>query len=76
MGALRTAPSLSSALVAELRELARAGDVMALEARADELAAKPEHAAFAAELRGLVARMDLRGIDRWLTQLVAKDGAA
>jgi len=72
----RTVPTLSPGLLAELRELARAGDVMALEARADELAAKPGHAAIAAELRALVARMDLRGIERWLTPLAAKDGAA
>jgi PAS domain S-box-containing protein len=73
---LSTMPSLPPALLAELHELARAGDIMALEARADALAATPGHAAFAAELRAFVARMDLRGIERWLKPLIAEDGVA
>jgi hypothetical protein len=48
---------------------------MALEARVEALAAEPQHAAFAAELRSFVVRMDLRGIERWLKPLIAKDGA-
>jgi CheY-like chemotaxis protein len=66
-------PSVPSAQLAELSDLARAGDVMALESRLDALAAEPKHAAFVAELRELVGRMDLRGIERWLQSLLTED---
>jgi PAS domain S-box-containing protein len=69
-------PVLPAELIAELCELAHAGDVMALEARADSLAEEPQHAAAAAQLRALLARMDLRGIERWLKPLLVTDGAA
>ena len=69
------ASSVSPARLAELRALARAGDVMELEARIDVLAAEPLHAAFAAELRAFVDRMDLRGIERWLAPLPQEGGA-
>jgi CheY-like chemotaxis protein/anti-sigma regulatory factor (Ser/Thr protein kinase) len=68
-------PSVPPAQLAELLELARAGDVMALEARAEALAAEPQHAVFAADLRALVARMDLRGIEHWLKPALSKEGA-
>ena len=66
-------PSLSAEQAAELHELARAGDVMALEARVETLAADPKHAAFVAELREFVGRMDLRGVERWLKPLLIED---
>jgi PAS domain S-box-containing protein len=69
-------PSVPPGQLAELLELARAGDVMALEARVDALAAEPQHAAFAADLRALVAHMDLRGIEHWLKPALSKEGAA
>jgi len=68
-------PSMSPARLAELHALARAGDVMELEARIDGLLAEPEHAAFATELRAFVDRMDLRGIERWLAPLLHEGGA-
>jgi PAS domain S-box-containing protein len=74
--AVSPVPSLPKDQLARLNELARAGDVMALEASADALAAEPDHSAFAAELRSLVARMDLRGIERWLKPALTKDGAS
>jgi CheY-like chemotaxis protein len=64
-----------AAQLAELHGFARAGDVMALEARVEALSAEPQHAAFAAYLRTFVARMDLRGIERWLKPMLSKDGA-
>jgi PAS domain S-box-containing protein len=70
-----TVPSVAAAQLAELHDLARAGDVMELEARVETLAANPQHAAFAAELRAYVARMDLRGIERWLKPLLREGGA-
>jgi CheY-like chemotaxis protein len=70
-----SAISVSAAQLGELHALAHAGDVMALEARVEALAAEPQHAAFAAELRSFVARMDLRGIERWLKPLLAQDEA-
>jgi hypothetical protein len=69
-------PSVSPAQLAELRDLARAGDVMGLESRLDALAADPKHATFVAELRELVGRMDLRGIERWLQPLLTDEGAS
>jgi CheY-like chemotaxis protein len=68
-------PSVSAAQLLELHDFARAGDVMALEARVEALSGDPRHAAFAAELRPFVARMDLRGIERWLKPLLSKGGA-
>jgi hypothetical protein len=68
-------PSVSAAALAELHDLARSGDVMALEARVDALAAEPPHAAFAAELRAFIARMDLRGIERWLAPWLPEGGS-
>jgi CheY-like chemotaxis protein len=70
-----SASSLPARQLAELHALARAGDVMELEARVEALAAEPQHAAFAAELRAFVARMDLRGIERWLEPFIPKEGA-
>ncbi len=71
-----SSPSVAGAELAELHDLAHAGDVMALEARAEALAADPRHAAFAAELRAFIARMDLRGMERWLKSSSTKDGAS
>ncbi len=60
-----------------LYELAREGDVMALESELEALAAEPKHAAFAAQLRMFIARVDLRGAERWLEPLInAARGAA
>jgi PAS domain S-box-containing protein len=67
-------PSVPPGQLAQLLELARAGDVMALEARVEALAAEPQHAAFAADLRALVAHMDLRGIEHWLKPALSKEG--
>jgi CheY-like chemotaxis protein len=69
------APSLPTARVMELRELARAGDVMALEARVEELARDPLHETSAQQLRAFVARLDLRGIEAWLEQYAGGGGA-
>jgi PAS domain S-box-containing protein len=71
-----TVPAPPQTLLAELRELARAGDVMALEARAEALALAPEYAAFAADLRAFLARMDLRGIEQWLVRLASEERVA
>lgn len=60
--------------LAELRDLAHAGDVMALEARIEALAGDSRHAAFVADLRSAIARMDLRGIERRLEH-VLREGA-
>ena len=49
---------------------------MALEAEIDALAAEPAHAAFAAELRMYIARMDMRGAERRLEPLVRDARAA
>jgi DNA-binding response OmpR family regulator len=69
------AASLPTARVMELRELARAGDVMALEARVEELARDPLHETSAQQLRAFVARLDLRGIEAWLEQYAGGGGA-
>jgi PAS domain S-box-containing protein len=68
-------PSLPHADLKELLELARAGDVMAIEARVATLASEPRHAAFAAELGGHVSRMDLRAVERCLQPLLGKGAA-
>jgi CheY-like chemotaxis protein len=66
------APSLPARQLAELHALAHAGDVMELEARVEALAAEPQHAVFAGDLRAFVTRMDLRGIERWLEPFISK----
>jgi signal transduction histidine kinase/CheY-like chemotaxis protein len=75
-GAVRTddpasATELPTDRLSALYDLARGGDVMALEAELDALAAEPKHAAFAAHLRKFIARVDLRGAERWLEPLLA-----
>jgi DNA-binding response OmpR family regulator len=67
-----SAPSLPARQLAELHALAHAGDVMELEARVEALAAEPQHAVFAGDLRAFVTRMDLRGIERWLEPFISK----
>jgi hypothetical protein len=62
--------------LAALYDLAHKGDVMALESELDTLAAEPSHAAFAAELRTYVSRMDMRGAERRLEPLVRRERAA
>jgi PAS domain S-box-containing protein len=62
---------LPAARLAALYELARAGDVMALETELDALAAETRYAGFAAELRRFIARVDLRGAERRLEPLLA-----
>jgi PAS domain S-box-containing protein len=58
--------------LAELQALARAGDVMAIETRLDALPAPL--AVVAGELRELVSRMDLRGLEQRLQVLLDEDG--
>jgi CheY-like chemotaxis protein len=62
--------------LAALYDLAHKGDVMALDSELDALAAEPAHAAFAAELRMYIARMDMRGAERLLEPLVRDAQAA
>jgi DNA-binding NarL/FixJ family response regulator len=61
-----TAPPLPR--LAELRDRARAGDVMALGTALDALAA--EFPALTAELRGYAARFDLRSVEQTLDALI------
>ena len=70
------AADLPAERLAALYDLAHKGDVMALEAEIDTLAAEPAHAAFAAELRMYIARMDMRGAERRLEPLVRDARAA
>jgi hypothetical protein len=49
---------------------------MALESELDALAAEPAHAAFAAELRMYISRMDMRGAERRLEPLLRDARAA
>jgi PAS domain S-box-containing protein len=65
-------PEASRAQLGELRLLARAGDVMAIESRLDAL--PTPLAAVASELRELVSRMDLRGVEQRLQVLLNEDG--
>jgi PAS domain S-box-containing protein len=65
-----SAPDLPHERLAHLYDLAREGDVMALESELDVLDAEPRHAAFAAQLRMFIARVDLRGAERWLDPLI------
>jgi PAS domain S-box-containing protein len=66
-------PEPLRAQLVELHALARAGDVMAIEGRLDALGAP--HAALEGELRELVGRMDLRGLEHRLQMLLDADGA-
>jgi hypothetical protein len=68
MGA--AASDLPPERLGRLYELAREGDVMALESELEGLEAEPKHAAFAAQLRMFIARVDLRGAERWLEPLI------
>jgi CheY-like chemotaxis protein len=71
-----SAVALPADRLAALYDLARKGDVMALESELEALAAEPAHAAFAAELRRFIARVDMRGVERRLEPLVRDARAA
>jgi hypothetical protein len=70
-----SATELPVGRLAVLYDLARGGDVMALESELEALGSEPRHAAFAAELRQFIARVDLRGAERWLAPLLAARAA-
>jgi PAS domain S-box-containing protein len=73
-------PAVAVVLPAErlavLYDLARKGDVTALDSELDALAAEPAHVVFAAELRTFIARMDMRGAERRLEPLIGDLRAA
>jgi len=72
----KAAAEFPAGRLAALYELARGGDVMALETELEAIGAEPKYAAFAAELRKFIARVDLRGAERWLEPLIAAARAA